>query len=214
MNHFEKYSSLLLEESKKISLTGYKSRAEIFEKLINPSIKLSAIFKLNSGARIIDVGSGIGIPGIPMAIEMKEMEIYLVESIKKKIDFLNKAKSVLSLNNIEIITGRAEEFGRKEEFREQFDISVCRAIGGLGVSLELLSPFCMVGGKVMVFRGNNEKGHPDFKLIEEELGLKFQEILTDIYEGKVWIFNKIDKIDDKYPRKPGIPEKRERFIKK
>ena len=213
MDNFKKYIFLLMEENKKINLTSYRSESEIFTKLIRPSVNLGTVLALPSQARIIDIGSGPGIPGIPLAIQLQENAVVLVESIKKKAEFLEKVRVDLDLRNLKIISARAEVLGKHPDFRGCFDISVCRAIGGLGVSLELLAPFCMIGGKVIIFRGMNEKVVPAYEEIKSELGLEFSDILKDIYEGKVWIFNKTGETKGSYPRKPGIPEKRERFIK-
>ena len=164
------YADILFETSKKFNLTGLKTREDILLKLVVESL---LFFKIKNHAelkRICDIGSGAGIPGIPIAICAPGKKVFLVESVKKKVAFLKRIKVDLSLDNVAINHERAENLGRENRWRERFDCSVARALGPIEKTCELCSPFIKTLGTLVVFTGS-EKRFRD-KKIKEKLKLK------------------------------------------
>ena len=202
----------VLKINEKLNLTACRTKDVFIEKLVSPSIKVIESLETKEGDKIIDIGSGAGIPGIPMAIELEKCNIILVESVKKKSSFLKKARENLNIENLEIINQRAELLGQDNNYREKFNFAVSRAIGGFGVTLELLAPFVKIDGAVVMFRGTNEAFKPNLKEIKAELGLHLERKLNSIFDGVVWIFRKISTTDSEYPRRVGLPAQREKFI--
>ena len=141
-----------------------------------PSDTVSAFLTNIDGNKIIDIGSGAGIPGIPMAIELEKCNVTLVESVKKKSTFLNNARENLNLENLEIINQRAELLGQDRNYREKFNFAVSRALGGFGTTLELLAPFVKVDGATVIFRGTNEKYKLNLNEIKKDTEVTHGEI--------------------------------------
>ena len=150
------YLELVYEKNKIVNLIGTKEKEDIFIRHILDSLSIFniKIFKggeLN-GKRIIDIGTGGGLPGILLAIFLPQSEIYLLDKSKKKTDFLKEATEELKLKNILVITDRAEELSRKAGFREKFDIVITRAVTRFNILLELAIPFCTIHGKIIFYK--------------------------------------------------------------
>ncbi len=207
-----RYVEFVLKINKELNLTACRTKDVFIERLVEPSIKVIESLEIEDGNKIIDIGSGAGIPGIPMAIELEKCNVTLVESVKKKSTFLNNARENLSLENLEVINQRAELLGQDSNYREKFDFAVSRALGGFGATFELLAPFVKVNGAAVIFRGTNEKYKLNLNEIKKELGLHLERKLNSIFDGVVWIFKKIAPTDSTYPRRVGFPAKREMFI--
>ena len=206
---FYEYTNLLLEWNKKINLTSITNVKDIIVKHYIDSLTVSSLIKDNS--KIIDVGTGAGFPGIPLAIFRKDLNITLIDSLNKRIMFLEEIKNKLELSNVKIVHSRAEDLGKDKNYREQYDISVSRAVALLKVLIEYLVPFVKVGGQVLCMKGPNVEGEQiEAKNALEELGSSIQEVknikIKDM-ERKILIINKNSKTDNKYPRKAGTPSK-------
>ena len=150
------YLELVYEKNKIVNLIGTKEKEDIFIRHILDSLSIFniKIFKggeLN-GKRIIDIGTGGGLPGILLAIFLPQSEIVLLDKSKKKTDFLKEATEELKLKNILVITDRAEELSRKAGFREKFDIVITRAVTRFNILLELAIPFCTIHGKIIFYK--------------------------------------------------------------
>lgn len=207
------YMQLLIEWNEKINLTAITKPEEIILKHFVDSILVLNNIDINNGASLIDVGTGAGFPGIPLKIVRPDLQITLVDSLNKRILFLNEVIDKLNLKNIKSIHGRAEEIGRNKEYREKFDYTVSRAVANLSVLLEYMLPLTKIEGKVICMKGSNiEEEFQNSKNAIKTLGGKFVEIRkynlpkTDIKRNIV-IIEKNTITPNKYPRKPGTPVK-------
>ena len=208
---FTKYKDLLLEWNEKINLTAITDEDEIIVKHFIDSCSIQKYLKGND--KIIDIGTGAGFPGIPLKIINDSFDITLVDSLNKRVNFLNEVIKKLKLEKIETIHYRAEELGRIEKFREKYDVATSRAVANLSTLLEYLMPFVKVGGKCICMKGPNIK--EELKNAEKaikELGGELEKVDNFLLpnsniERNVIIIKKISKINSKYPRKAGIPAK-------
>lgn len=150
------YLELLYEKNKVINLTGTKEKEDIFIRQILDSLSIldGNILKHGEleGKKIIDIGTGAGLPGILLSIFLTESEIYLLDKSRKKTNFLRETSEKLQLGNIKILTDSAEELSRKKDFREKFDIVIARAVTKLNILLELTIPFCNINGKIIFYK--------------------------------------------------------------
>ena len=211
LEQFYNYMELLLEWNKVMNLTAITDPEEIIKKHFIDS--LTILDKINKNSTIIDVGSGAGFPGIPIKIAFPETKVVLLDSLNKRINFLNEVIKKLNLKNIEAIHGRAEEFGKNKKYREKYDISLARAVAQLNILLEYLMPFVKVGGKCICMKGANcedeiENSRRAIALLGGELiqNDEFYIPKTDI-KRKIIEVKKIRQTDIKYPRKAGTPSK-------
>ena len=170
---FFEYMQILIEWNKKINLTAITDEKEIILKHFIDSL---AISKYCTDGKIIDVGTGAGFPGIPLKIWNNNLEITLLDSLNKRIMFLEKVIEQLELNNIYTIHGRAEEMATKEQYREKYDFAVSRAVAPMNVLLEYMLPFVKVGGKCICMKGNNIEELEKCKNALEILGGKIVKI--------------------------------------
>ena len=208
---FYTYMNLLIEWNEKINLTAITKPEEIILKHFVDSLTISKYIKENSS--LIDVGTGAGFPGIPLNIYRNDLKITLMDSLNKRINFLNEVIKELKLENIETIHSRAEELGKNKKFREQFDFATSRAVANFSTLSEYLIPFIKVGGKCICMKSAN---------IDDELETagKAIEILggkvvnKDIFSlpqsdlgRSVIVLKKIKNTPGKFPRKPGTPAK-------
>lgn len=214
MDKIKDYCKLVLEVNKNINLTSYKTEEEFFNKLVKPSIAVLPELSLDKNTETIDIGSGSGIPGIPIAINHPETPVTLVESSQKKAAFLRFFKNALELDNLDVIDARAETLGQLPAYREQFQYATARALGTLSATLEMLGPLVRIGGNLVLFRGEREKFPVDDQKIKEELGLVIEKIEERYYRGKVWFISKIKPSNPKYPRRIGVPGKKDTFIRR
>lgn len=208
---FYKYMNLLIEWNKKINLTAIIEPKEIILKHFIDSLTINKYIKDNS--KIADVGTGAGFPGIPLKIIRPDIQLVLVDSLNKRINFLNEVIEQLNLKNIETIHIRIEEFGQNTKYREKFDYSTARAVANLSTLSEYLLPIVKVGGQVICMKGSN---------IQDEINQSKKALsilggtLNNIEEFKlaetentrnIILINKIKNTPNKYPRKAGLPAK-------
>lgn len=205
------YMNLLIEWNNKFNLTAITEENDI---ILKHFIDCMTVFKyIEDEDDIIDVGTGAGFPGIPIGINKGHVNITLLDSLNKRILFLQEVIKDLSLNNVVAVHGRAEEFARNKLYREKFDISVSRAVANLSTLLEYLMPFLKVGGKCICMKGSDvdeELKQAEFSI--NILGGKIEKIdsfclpNSDI-KRNIIIIRKIKNISNNYPRKIGIPAK-------
>lgn len=155
VKQFEKYQDLLLEWNEKINLTTITEENDIITKHFIDS--LTCLKYINSQDKIIDIGTGAGFPGIPIKIVLPETKITLLDSLNKRIVYLNDVIEKTELTNIEAIHGRAEEFGMKPEYREKYDVVTARAVANLKVLAEYCVPFVKPGGTFICMKGSEYK---------------------------------------------------------
>ena len=211
VEQFFKYMNLLLEWNEKINLTAITDENEIILKHFVDSLTICKY--LENKNSLIDVGTGAGFPGIPVKIVRPDLKIVLLDSLNKRVKFLNDVIEKLDLKNIVALHGRAEEVARKPEYREQFDMATSRAVANLSVLLEYLVPFVKVGERCICMKGAE---------IEEELnsagkammvlGAKIDKVDDFLLPGSdmrrnLVILKKMKETSGKYPRKAGVPAK-------
>ncbi len=208
---FYEYMQLLLEWNKKINLTAITEEDEIIVKHFVDS--LTILKYIDEEEKIIDVGTGAGFPGIPLAIVKRKNKFTLVDSLNKRINFLKEVKEKIELNNIEAIHSRAEDFGQDKNQRESFDIAISRAVAKLNTLVEYLIPLVRLNGKIICMKGNQiEEELKEASFAIKELGGEIkqkEEFLlpgTDI-KRTIIVIEKIKKTPEKYPRKSGLPSK-------
>ena len=208
---FAKYMELLIEWNKKINLTAITDEEGILVKHFLDSISITSL--IDEKSKIIDVGTGAGFPGLPLKIVNNDLNITLVDSLNKRINFLNEVKKELKLSNIEIIHARAEDIGIDAKYREKYDFVVSRAVAELRILVEYLLPLVKVGGRVIAMKGPNIE--EEIKSAENAinvLGGRIEKIhnfkLGDTDNNRtIIVINKIKNTENKYPRKAGIPRK-------
>ena len=208
---FFEYMNLLIEWNEKMNLTAITEPDEIILKHFIDSI--SILKELEDGSKLVDVGTGAGFPGIPLSIMNPTLKITLVDSLNKRLIFLQEVVNKLKLENIEIVHARAEEFGQNKKYREQFDISTSRAVANLATLSEYLIPLVKVGGKVISMKAAEAKQElNEAKKAIEVLGGTVEKVdefnLPQSDIGRtVIIIRKEKQTPNKYPRKPGTPSK-------
>ena len=211
LEQFDKYMKLLLEWNEKINLTAIVEPDEVKIKHFLDS--LTILKYIESDDRIIDIGTGAGFPGIPLKIIKTNSKITLLDSLNKRINFLNLVIEQLELKDIQAIHGRAEEYAKNKIYREKYDIAVSRAVANLSTLVEYMLPFVKVGGKCICMKGANVNEEIEkAKNAINELGGKIEKI-DNFYlsknenERNIIIIKKIKETKLKYPRKAGIPSK-------
>ena len=204
------YKKLLLEWNEKINLTAITEETEILIKHFIDSLTIEKYISV--GAKIIDVGTGAGFPGIPLKIVRPDIEVTLLDSLNKRINFLNEIIKECKLENITAIHGRAEEIANNPKYREKFDFSTARAVANIATLSELCTPFLKVGGYFICMKADATEEMKNAKNALEILGMKQEKIeniiLPNIDAGRTIILYKKEKnTPKKYPRKPGTPAK-------
>ena len=201
-----KYINEIIEWNKKLNFTGLKTKEEIESKLYNDSLNISKAIDLSKNIKVVDIGCGAGFPGIPLKIEFPDIELTLIDSVAKKIDFVDHVIKLLDLKDTKAICGRAEDIA--SDHREMFDLAVSRAVAKLNTLCEYCLPFVKVGGSFIAQKG------PD---IEEEIGSAMSAIdvlggsLIDkvkVPSGHLVVIKKIGSTPKEFPRRAGTPAKR------
>lgn len=210
---FEKYYELLIKWNEVMNLTAITEYEEVIDKHFVDSLSIEKAVDLKQAESMIDVGTGAGFPGIPLKIVYPHLKITLLDSLNKRINFLNEVIEELKLENIEAIHGRAEDFARKENYREKYNICVSRAVANLSTLSEYCLPFVRVGGLFAAYKAEKtdeevDKAGRAVTILggEIEKVIKFQLPETDIGRTLVKI-KKVKATGKKYPRKSGIPVK-------
>lgn len=210
---FQMFYELLIEWNKVMNLTAITEYAEVVEKHFLDSLCLKDVLNLDQVETVIDIGTGAGFPGIPLKIVYPHLKITLLDSLQKRVKFLNEVIEKLELEDIEAIHGRAEEIAKKENYRERYELCVSRAVANLSTLSEYCIPFVKTDGFFISYKS----GDIDEEVIKSKkaatvLGgkientVKFQLPGTEIKRSFVKI-RKVKETPKKYPRKAGTPSK-------
>lgn len=208
---FYLYMKLLIEWNEKINLTAITDEMDIINKHFVDSLTINKY--IEKGAKLVDVGTGAGFPGVPIKIANPDSEVILLDSLNKRLNFLNDVIEKNNLKNITTVHFRAEEAGKNKKYREKFDIATSRAVAPLNVLVEYLLPLVKVGGKCICMKGSNtkeeiEKSKKAIKILGGEIENieEFYLPNTDMARTII-VINKVLKTPEKYPRKAGTPSK-------
>lgn len=211
LEQFYLYMKILQKWNENINLTAILEDGDILQKHFIDS--LTILPYINNEDNVIDVGTGAGFPGIPIKIVKEDIKVTLLDSLNKRVKFLQEVIDNLALSNIDTIHNRAEDAGRNLDLREKFDIAVSRAVAPLNVLVEYLMPLVKKGGQCICMKGNNiEEELANSKKAIHILGGKLEKI-DELYlpqsdiKRNIIIIRKIEDTSSKYPRKAGVPSK-------
>jgi 16S rRNA (guanine527-N7)-methyltransferase len=210
---FETYFKLLVEWNEKMNLTAITEKEEVYLKHFYDSVTAAFYFNFKRDITVCDVGAGAGFPAIPLKICFPEIKLTVVDSLNKRIGFLEHVANELGLENVSMYHDRAETFAHKPEFRQQFDLVMARAVARLSVLSELCLPLVKKGGHFLGMKGANLPGEVrDGEKAVQLLGGKIQDIYSfslpiEESERNIVIIEKVKETPKKFPRKPGTPNK-------
>ena len=214
VDQFNRYYELLVKKNEVMNLTAITDYHEVCLKHFADSISLSQYFDMSSVDSLIDVGTGAGFPGIPLKILFSNLNVTLLDSLNKRLLFLEDVIDELDLDNIKTVHSRAEEAGRMKNLRENYDLCVSRAVANLSTLSEYCLPLVKVGGNFISYKaGEVEDEINSAKHAINKLGGKIKRVEefslpdSDISRSFV-IIEKVNETSNFYPRKPGTPNKK------
>lgn len=213
MEQFLQYYELLVEKNKVMNLTAITEFDEVVEKHFLDSVSLTQQLDLHQPLKVLDLGTGAGFPGIPLKIVFPELEITLMDSLNKRVLFLQDVISSLQLENIEAVHGRAEEAAKNKKYRESFDLCVSRAVANISTLSEYCLPFVKIGGSFISYKSSTiedelEEGKKGIAILGGKVKDVYKFTLPDSeLQRSFVIIEKEKKTPKAYPRKAGTPSK-------
>ena len=210
---FDRYYELLIEWNRVMNLTGITEYDEVNLKHFTDSLTIVRIKDMENVSTLIDVGTGAGFPGIPIKIAFPYIKVTLLDSLNKRIKFLNQVVEELDLEDVVTLHGRAEDYAKKEEYREQFDLCASRAVANLSTLSEYCLPFIKKGGCFVSYKSadSDEEIQQSEKALDI-LGGKIEKVDKFVLPGSdmgraLVMIEKVKNTPRKYPRKAGVPSK-------
>ncbi len=213
LEKFEIYMYEILKWNESINLTSIKNQEEFIEKHFVDSIAIIGYEEFINARTVIDIGTGAGFPGIPLALVAPGKEFVLVDSLHKRLNIIDKLAGQLKINNVTVVHARAEELAREQKHREKYDLCVSRAVANLSTLSEYCMPFVKIGGSFLSYKGTDYKQElSESKYAINTLGGKLNSIRDVQVEGfslehNIICIDKIKSTPKKYPRKAGTPSK-------
>ena len=212
-NQFIQFYEFLVEKNKVMNLTGITEFEEVLTKHFLDSLACVKAIDMTKVKTIMDIGTGAGFPGVPLKIAFPHLEACLLDSLKKRVNFLEESFALLGLEGIKAIHGRAEEYAKNKEYREKYDLCVSRAVANLSTLSEYCLPFVKVGGKFISYKSEkiteemNAAQHA-VKILGGKMDGQVEFTLpdSDIYRN-LFIITKEKSTPAKFPRKAGLPSK-------
>ena len=213
-DQFQRYFQLLVEWNEKINLTAITAEDEVYLKHFYDSLApiLQGHLK-NEPIALLDIGAGAGFPSLPMKILFPQLEVTIIDSLNKRIQFLHLLAEELGLKGVHFYHGRAEDFAQDKLFRAQFDLVTARAVARMQVLSELTIPFLKVDGRLIALKASSAED--ELKQAKNALNLLFAKVLENVdYQlpngdpRTLTIVEKKKETPNKYPRKAGVPNKR------
>lgn len=209
----ERYYQMLIEANQTINLTTITQPQPFGERHFLDSLLIDQVLDLKSDWRLIDVGTGAGFPGIPLKIVFPQLTVVLLDSLHKRIDFLNRVATELELEQTQALCERAEVLARQEAYRQRFDVCVSRAVSNLSTLAELCLPFVKIGGYFVAYKAENseseiEQAETAINKLGGRMVKQAAVVLTDQIVRKFVVVEKVENTDKQYPRRTGIPNKR------
>lgn len=214
IGQLEKFIDLLITKNQELNLTSIKDRNEVIIKHVIDSLMLVPHVEMKEGTAVLDLGTGGGLPGIPLAIVYPNLQFTLVDSVGKKVKAVEEFANVLNLNNVKTLTARAEELGQDPEHREQYDRVLTRAVAPLRILIELAYPLVHLNGKMVAYKG------PDYvnelaasttairSLDAEQPQVRQYSLPEGMGDRTLIIIPKKHQTPSRYPRRVGVPNKR------
>lgn len=217
LQQFQTYYEQLAEWNRRVNLTSITDYEEVQVKHFLDSLTITLASKdipwRRGSFALLDIGTGAGMPGIPLKIVFPEARLVLLDSVGKKTAFLRHIVKELDLKGVEVLTGRAEDIGHREEYRDRFDLVVCRAVSQLATVAELALPFCRIGGlAVFPKKGSIDRELSDAGGAIDVLGGTLNGVrevnIKGLEQHLLVVLEKTSMTPAAYPRRPGIPAKR------
>jgi len=216
LEQFQVYYQELIDWNRRLNLTAITDYEEVQVKHFLDSLTVALALRQPpfKGMKLIDVGTGAGIPGIPLKLLLPDTNLVLLDATKKKANFLEHIVHKLGLKDVAVVVGRAEEIAHRPEYRQQFDLALSRAVANLPALVELTLPFCAIGGRFIAQKkGDMGEEVPAAQRAISLMGGK----LTDVkrielpeFADERWlvVIDKVENTPPQYPRRPGVPAKR------
>ncbi|WP_416148059.1 16S rRNA (guanine(527)-N(7))-methyltransferase RsmG [Salipaludibacillus sp. HK11] len=213
MNQFERYYEVLVDWNERMNLTAITEKKDVYLKHFYDSISAAFYEKFHEPIRVIDIGAGAGFPSLPLKICFPQINVTIVDSLNKRITFLQALADHLNLKGVSFYHERAEQFAKKKEQREQFDLAISRAVARLPVLTELCLPFVKKNGQFIAMKGSGAsdelaQSKKAITMLGGRLENKYDfQLPMEGSERSIIVIRKEKATPKSYPRKPGTPNK-------